>query len=133
MTKRRQSRELAFKLLYAMDLSGDDKSIVKGRFKSTFNDLDKEVWEYAIKLFDKASDNINSLDSIISKLANNWSIDRISKIDKNILRLGISEINIKEVDFSIIINEFIEISKTFGDKDSHRFINGILDSYAKSI
>lgn len=133
MTKRRQSRELAFKLLYAMDLSGDDKSIVKGRFKSTFNDVDKEVWEYAIKLFDKASDNINSLDSIISKLANNWSIDRISKIDKNILRLGISEINIKEVDFSIIINEFIEISKTFGDKDSHRFINGILDSYAKSI
>lgn len=133
MTKRRQSRELAFKLLYAMDLSGDDKAIVKGRFKSTFNDVDKEVWEYAIKLFDKASDNINSLDSIISKLANNWSIDRISKIDKNILRLGISEINIKEVDFSIIINEFIEISKTFGDKDSHRFINGILDSYAKSI
>jgi N utilization substance protein B len=133
MTKRRQSRELAFKLLYAMDLSGDDKSIVKGRFKSTFNDVDKEVWEYAIKLFDKASDNINSLDSIISKLANNWSIDRISKIDKNILRLGISEINIKEVDFGIIINEFIEISKTFGDKDSHRFINGILDSYAKSI
>jgi transcription antitermination protein NusB len=133
MTKRRQSRELAFKLLYALELSDESADYIKENFISVLNHYSNDVKTYALKLFDNYQLNKEKIDRSISKFLKNWSIDRISRIDKNLIRLGFSEINLKELEINIIVNEVLEISKIYGDKDSTKFINAVLDNYYKSL
>lgn len=133
MTKRRQSRELAFKLLYALEVSGETEEHVKKSFTSVLDNTPEDIKSYALKLFDNYQENKDNIDSSISKFLKNWSIDRISKIDKNLIRLGFSEINLKELEINIIVNEVLEISKVYGDKDSTKFINAVLDNYYKTL
>ncbi len=78
------------------------------------------------------SDNLADLDKIISAHAKNWNISRMAIVDKNILRMGVFELlYTKDIPPRVTINECVELAKKFGDTDSPKFINGILDSVYK--
>jgi N utilization substance protein B len=69
------------------------------------------------------------VDKVISRHAENWQISRMAVVDKNILRLGVYELmHTEDIPPKVTINEAVELAKRFGDLDSPKFINGILDS-----
>ena len=83
-------------------------------------------------LIDGVMKNMPTLDSLIKKYVKNWEIERMAVIDRNILRMAAFEIIfLEEIPPKVSINEAIELAKRFGDIDSPRFVNGVLDKIYK--
>lgn len=80
-------------------------------------------------------ENKEAIDALITKYASkNWTIERMNKIDVNILRVAIYELKFakKKIEASIIINEAIELAKEYGTEKSYKFVNGLLDAFVKN-
>ena len=76
----------------------------------------------------------NLADSIIGAVTDNWEIERISAVDKNILRMGIAELlDFPTISLKVTINEAIELAKEFGSAQSSKFVNGVLDAAQKKL
>ena len=129
--KRRNSRDLAFQLVYAMEMSGEDKDTVLKRFSAVSDKMDAEEAKYAMQLFEWALDMIPDLNESLKPIIEHWSIERLSKVDKSLIYLGCSEIELSETPASVVIDEMVELAKVYGDKNSPSFINGIIDSWRK--
>lgn len=135
MGKRRLSRELTLKFLYQYDvyLEGDKDLNNFDEQLDTFLITqevikDKEVKEFFIILARGVCDNIEGIDELISKYSDNWKVSRISRIDKNILRVAIYEmLNLSNIPHPVTINEAVDIAKKYGNNESGSFINGIVD------
>ena len=131
--KRSAIRELAFKLIYSMEIQKTEN--VDEQIELYFECeeiVEKDAKEYiidAIKGIEKHEEEINEL--IRKNLKADWSLERISKIDFSILKLAIYEIKYKELPFKVAINEALEIAKKYGESSSKNFINGILASIVK--
>jgi N utilization substance protein B len=129
---RRLARELAMKVLYRYeegdtDLQGILHAVLD---EKSYAENDKM---FSKQLVEKTIDNLVEIDKNIVKVLKNWPYDRISVIDKTILRIGACEIlYFDDIPSQVSINEAIEISKKYGGKDSGRFINGILDAVKKN-
>jgi len=88
----------------------------------------KDDVKFACSLFDFVIDNSNEYDEYISKFAKNWDFDRISLMDRTILRMGIGEMtNFSNIPLKVSINECIDIAKNYSTPKSGKFINGLLD------
>ena len=88
----------------------------------------------AIKLLPMLLASVDTLDGLITEAASNWSLKRMSYVDRNILRLGVFEMkSVNNVTPAIAINEAIELAKLMGEHDSPRFINGVLDKIRRSL
>ena len=87
--------------------------------------------EFSVKIFQGVCQNQKEIDTLIEKYADNWNISRMSTIDRNIMRLAAYEILYMNTPISVIIDEAVEISKTYSNKDSSKFVNGILDKLQK--
>ena len=86
--------------------------------------------QFAINLANGVMKNINEIDGHLTRSLKNWSMDRISSVDKSILRLALYEIIFeKATPKAVVINEALELAKRYSDKDSARFVNGILGSF----
>jgi N utilization substance protein B len=129
MGKRRQSRELAFQLLYAAELSMEPREQVLSKSKTLYEQIDDEVWRYAEQIFSWVFDNIEGIDKRLAEIITNWSLQRVSKVDLSLIRMGCAEMKYGDIPASIVINEILELSKEFGDKESTSFVNGVLDSW----
>ena len=129
--KRRLGRELTLKILYQSDSTGLPLERI---LENTF-DRDKvpdDVKLFITELSSGTLDNLKSIDDTLNQMADNWTVDRMAMIDRNILRSAIFEIMHKpETPSRVIINEAIEIAKKYGDIKSYQFINGILDTATK--
>ncbi|MBT3856227.1 MAG: transcription antitermination factor NusB, partial [Nitrospina sp.] len=91
-----------------------------------------EITEFMKVLVDKVFAHTKEVDTQLEKFSNHWALDRMSMIDRNILRLGISELLFDaSTPPKVVINEAVEIAKKFGSADSPDFINGILDKVFK--
>ena len=94
--------------------------------------VNKKSIPYAKKLLDGVQEKADAINQLISKYAENWRLERMSVIDRNILRLAVYEVHYQDdVPTSVAINEAVEIAKRYSTDDSGPFINGILDSMAK--
>ncbi len=94
--------------------------------------VNREANEFARKMIDGVSKHQEEIDQLITKHARNWRIERMAIVDKNLLRISIWEIlKTPETPINVILNEAIELAKCYGDGNSVKFINGILDSLAK--
>jgi N utilization substance protein B len=125
---RHKSREVALQALYAHGFSNSvDVSVVLD-----FCDVDKNELDFAKSLVTGSLSQRVENDLILETKSSNWKIDRMSPIDLAILRISIYELRLGETPVAVIINEAVELAKTFGDKDSYSFINGILDKISKS-
>ncbi|MBT5029213.1 MAG: transcription antitermination factor NusB [Nitrospinaceae bacterium] len=131
MGKRRASRELALKFLYQNEFNPDDLETQMEQFCERAN-THPEIIEFMGTLIDKVFDRSEEIDAQVQKFSDHWTLDRMSMIDRNILRLGICELLFDtSTPPKVVINEAVEISKKFGSADSPDFINGILDKVYK--
>jgi N utilization substance protein B len=133
MSRRRKAREIALQTLYAAEVSGADWRAVL-RDNVARRKPSEEAVEYAERLIGDVIAGKASLDERIGARLVNWELSRVSVIDKTILRIALSELlNCPEVPTNVILNEAIEIARTFSSADAGRFVNGILDSLAREV
>ncbi|MBU0758747.1 MAG: transcription antitermination factor NusB [Candidatus Omnitrophica bacterium] len=131
MRKRTLARECALKILYKIEIAKDS---VDDSFRDFWSsqETSMEVRNFAETLVRGTSENIARLNEIISKYTENWDIKRMAVIDKNIMRLSIFELlYMDDIPAKVSINEAIELAKKYGDIDSGKFVNGILDKVRK--
>ena len=129
MKKRTRSRELALQFLYQVDLLGPGKlKDLTGFLQEQAEGGDAETTRYARLLVEGTVDATPELDAEIQFVAQNWQVDRMAVIDRNVLRMAAFEIlHCDEIPPKVAINEGIELGKRFSTQNSGAFINGILD------
>ncbi len=126
------SRELAFKLLYSMEIQ-NDSSIEQVELYIENNEItDEKTKKYIKDVVKGVYDNKEQISKLISEnLQSKWEISRISKIDLVLLELAIYEIEYKKLPYKIAINEAVELAKLYGQDSSSSFINGVLATIVK--
>lgn len=131
MGKRRSGRELAFRLLFQLDVGGGTPSEVFEMARSA-SEASADVWHFARELARGAWEARPELDPLIEKYASGWTIDRMANADRNLLRLAAFEILHREdIPPSVSINEAVELAKEYSTQDSPKFVNGILGSLVR--
>ncbi len=131
MGNRHKSREFALQILYAIDVSGNDPTLVRSLFWESLTAPD-EVRAFAEEIVTGVLRDQEKIDRLITHFSEHWTIDRMTAVDRNILRMAVCElISIPGIPHSVTINEAVEIGKKFGSEDSGAFVNGILDHVAK--
>lgn len=130
---RKKSREKAMELLFSITLSKDSIEEAIEVFVDNYEEDIKELdLDYIKALLEGVEANKNEIDSIIERNLQNWKLDRISKINLTILRLGVYEIVFDEnIPKKVALNEAIELGKVYSDEKSVSFINGVLDKVLK--
>lgn len=132
MRKRTQAREIALKVMYAREIGKLDLDKCLEQYWED-DPQDDEIRQFCSELIEGISGKLEKLDAIIAKYADNWDLERMATIDRNILRLASYELLFsKDVPPKVAINEAIEIAKKYGDKDSGKFVNGVLDKINKT-
>jgi len=132
MRKRTFARECALKILYRIEVGKDSVDEGIKDYWSSLEKKDATIQDFAESLVRGTYKNLSRIDELISKYAENWELNRIAIIDKNILRLAIYELlYVDDIPPKVSINEAIELAKKYGDIDSGKFVNGILDKIRK--
>ena len=120
--KRRTAREKALQALFQIDLADTE-------IKEALNSVteDGEVDEYLNFIVTDTMQNLDEIDTIIKANLENWTIERLGNIDRNILRVAICEmLKSTDVPVNVVMDEAIEIAKVFGDDQSSKFVNAVL-------
>ena len=133
---RRTGRAYALQLLYARD--GDPATDVAGAAASWAAEfgieIDATAQAFARDLVAAAIEHAARIDQLIAADSKNWRIDRMSRVDRNILRLGACElVGFRDVPVKVVINEAVELAKRFGTAESSAFVNGVLDRIATAV
>ncbi len=128
MGVRRKARELALQALYQIEMSGQPAEPAFEIFYNHF-EVSKKSGPYARDLVVGVNEKWDAVNKVIGRHTENWRLERISLIDRNILRIAVYELLYQdEVPDRVAINEAIEIAKRYGTDESGAFINGILDA-----
>lgn len=138
MANRHLSRSIVLQTLFEWDLNNFDRKATQEALTRNMEEFAKNKSDapFMEKLLDGILQKQSELDQVIEKAAPDWPIDRISPVDRNILRLGLYELlfaDRAEVPAKVAINEAIELAKQFGGDNSSRFINGVLGAVYKEI
>ena len=131
MGNRHKAREFTLQVLFAIDYNQQSAYEALPLF---WKDLDvpEEVRAFSDELVLGVEGYIDEIDSLLSKYSENWTIDRMTGVDRNILRMAVYELLYRpEIPRNVTINEAVEIGKKFGSEDSGAFVNGILDRIAR--
>ena len=120
-----KTREILLQALYQKEISDISNTNLINQFKKAYREFDISNVAKNLKGINKNNDSLNK------SIADNSSIEikSIGEIEISILRQSIFEIENSDIDYPIVINEAIKLAKKFGQEDSYRFINGVLDSY----
>lgn len=133
MTRRTRSREIALQVLYQAEQNPGLAPEEVRRFIERRLRGDRKLIEFAESLVAGVQENRPRIDSMISEVAENWRLDRMAAIDRNILRLGAYEMLFcTDVPTKVAINESLELAKRYSTAQSSRFVNGILDRLQSS-
>lgn len=133
MRRRTLSRELVLKFLYQVDITKDDWQQLIADFWQEKN-TDEKVKQFANTLIEGTLSNLEAIDKVIAQRAENWQLSRMAVVDRNILRLACFElIFMSDIPSKVSINEAINLAKKYGDVESGKFVNGILDKVKKDI
>ena len=132
MRRRTKGRECALKILYQIEITKDDYNDSLRAFWETESRTEEIVREFAGQLVRGVKENIKKIDETISKYATNWQIERMAVVDRNILRIATFEILcLDDIPPKVSINEAVDMAKKYGDTNSGKFVNGILDKISK--
>lgn len=124
---RRRAREVALQVLYADDLNPQRNLAEADDFLVRRLHRDVALIDFARSLVAGVRKTRQELDASLAKLAANWSLARMAAIDRNVLRLGAYELLHTGTPPRVAVNEAIELAKRYGGRQSHQFVNGILD------
>ena len=134
MGARRSGREAALQMLFQLEGSGVSADQAIDLFWRTYEDADPEGKAYADTVLRGVADNIDGIDKKIAAASQNWRLERMSRVDRNLLRLGTWELMFRsDVPRAVILDEAVELAKSFGTDDSSGFVNGVLDRIAENI
>jgi transcription antitermination protein NusB len=127
MTNRRQARECALEVMYRLDLVGDEPEHTIAEILLRKNPSE-EAETYLRRLVDAALGNRDEIDVTLRKHLTRWRLERLTVLDRAILRLAAAEIlYFDDVPPKVSINEAVEIAKKYGDDEAGKFVNGVLD------
>jgi N utilization substance protein B len=142
---RRHGREVALQILCALDANPDlDAKSALALYNTHLTDVDDEDAEgpgrepfdaaFAESLVRAATQNREDIDRAIAQVSRTWRVDRMARVDRNILRLAIAEMKyLPDIPARVSINEAVELAKRFGAAESPPFVNGLLDSVIKTL
>ncbi|MBI4843037.1 MAG: transcription antitermination factor NusB [Nitrospirae bacterium] len=129
---RRRAREYALKLLFQAEFTENGLSDEIWKSFWSGHNADEKLKDFTRAITEGTLKHIKHLDEIITKAADNWSVDRMSAVDRNILRIAAYELIYRDdIPYAVTINEAVEIAKKYSAEDSASFINGILDRIFK--
>lgn len=142
---RRQGREVALQILCAVDGNPDlDATSALGFYANQVaGSEDEEAGlpeqhaydrQFAESLVKQATEQLTAIDQAITQVSRSWRLDRMARVDRNILRLAVTEfLYFPEIPARVSINEAVELAKRYGAAESPAFVNGLLDSALKSL
>ncbi len=127
MATRRRAREIVLQLLYEADLNPGrtpeaSRAFIRSRMQGR-----KGLTEFADKLLKGTLEHRDRIDADLTKLAAHWTLSRMAVTDRNVLRLGGYEILFGDTPAPVAVNEAVVLAKRYGDRNSPRFVNGVLD------
>ena len=131
--KRTKARERAIQALYQIDVAATDLDEALARFWRSFEPVEREVQLVAEQLVRGVAAQRREIDDAIESVSTHWRLDRMAKVDRNVLRLAVFELRSSDVPVKVVINEAIELGKKYGSESSGAFVNGVLDKIAQSL
>ena len=135
---KRSARVFAMELLYAMDLTKQPvgkcvDGILDTMRAASKKELAAEMKRYGMSLVDLIQEHRAELDALLEEYSQGWSLDRLAILDRLLLYIALTELQYKpDVPVKVVINEAVEIANKFSTENSSRFINGILNQFARS-
>ncbi|MBE6399963.1 MAG: transcription antitermination factor NusB [Lentisphaerae bacterium] len=139
---KRLGRELAMEFLFSCELKQELPGAaafelfmesVQEEFQLMDNRITRRAREYAVKLYEAVTLEKDKIDGIIAKYCRNWDMDRLSPVDRNILRVAVAEMTgFPDVPPVVSIDEAVEIARDFSGADAGNFINGVLNAIKNS-
>ena len=134
MGARRSGREAALQMLFQLEASAATPDSAIELYWRTFEDADPEGRAYADALVRGVAETTPAIDERITAASQNWRLERMSRVDRNLLRLGTWEL-MHQVDVprAVVIDEAVELAKSFGTAVSSAFVNGVLDRIANDL
>lgn len=135
MRKRTLAREHALKILYQLDITKRPLDLILVDYwkaDDTKDIKDEAIITFAGQLAKGVVEHLKAIDEKISEYATNWQLKRMAVIDRNSMRIGLFELKYAtEIPPKVAINEAVELAKKYGDLESSKFVNGILDKIHK--
>jgi N utilization substance protein B len=133
MGTRRKARELAMQALFFMDMQKEFSEECFGRFCANFSPK-PEVRPFFLRLVNGVLACKDELDQLVERFSENWSLSRMSCVDRNVMRIAVFELACcRDIPAKVSINEAVDIGKKFGTDESGAFINGIVDSIRAAV
>jgi N utilization substance protein B len=134
MGTRRKSRELAMQMLFQGDLGKQKPEEVEQLFWDSREDVDDETRGFADDLHRLATQREEEVDDLIQKHAQNWRLERMPVVDRNLLRTAVAEmLGYPKTPAAVIINEALEIARRYAAPESIHFLNGVLDAIGREL
>ena len=134
MGSRRKSRELAMQMLFQGDLGKQKPEEVERLFWDSRDDVDDETRGFADDLHRLATRRDEEIDGLIQKHAQNWRLERMPVVDRNLLRTGVAEmLGFPSTPTAVVINETLEIARRYAATESINFLNGVLDAIGREL
>ncbi len=134
MGARRLGRERALQALYQLEMTRSSPNEALDAAWTAGSDggkPDPEAQKFAQELTGGVHEHLEEIDALLQEHSHNWRLDRMSRIDRNVLRLGVYELKFRpDIPRKVTLNEAVELGKTFGNEESSAFINGLLDRVA---
>ena len=126
MPRRSDARRHALQMLYLVDQNPDaDAHWIRNSLEQEL--IDEQLFDLAWSLFTGVRENRSQIDQQIVEVAANWRIERMAPTDRNVIRLGVYEIQYFGTPAPVVLNECIELAREYGTENSPTFVNGILD------
>jgi len=131
MGARTTARESALQMLFAIDTTANDpERVISDYWRETPGD--SEGREYADGLVRGVRDAVGDIDAILASASDHWRLDRMTRVDRNILRIGAFELTrCPNVPRAVVLDEAVELAKRYGSEESGAFVNGVLDRVAE--
>ena len=130
LESRRELRKCAFQALMSLEFGTDMETACRFAYTHDREDVDVQIPAFLLNLVSGIQDQKEELDKQINQhLKSGWTVERLTLIEKNLLRLGIFEITSFDTPQLVAVNEAIELAKNFSDQKSARFINGLLSQF----
>jgi N utilization substance protein B len=131
---RRKSRELAMQMLFQGDLGKQKPEEVSELFWEAREDVDDETRGFAEDLHRLATEREDEVDALIQKHAQNWRMERMPVVDRNLLRAAVAEmLGYPKTPAAVVINETLEVARRYAAPESLNFLNGVLDAVGREL
>lgn len=132
MPQRHKARQYALQMLFQWEIGRQEPLRIEDGFWRIAR-AEKNTRNFANDLFEGVVKNFAELDAMVSAHTDNWRLERLALIDRAILRLGVHELRSGKTPRKVVVNEAVELAKTFSSEDAAGFVNGVLDSVLHSL